>query len=96
MKVLLLLMRADHTWLENGQASIRVSKHQLALLVGVPPEEADVREERVRLLVDGDPGVGAAVDPDVERASLGHEGHPIGRVPAPADRGGDAWGTRGQ
>lgn len=42
--------------------------------------------------MDGDPGVGTTVDPDVQRAPLGHERHPIGRVPAPADGGGDTWG----
>lgn len=66
------------TGLKNRQTSVRVSKHQPALLGGVPPEEADVRQEGVGLFMHRDPGVGAAVHPDIQRAALRHEGHSIG------------------
>ena len=60
-------------------------KHQLALLGGMPSEEADVREEGVCFFVDRDPSIGPGVDPDVQGPPVGHEGHARGGVPTPAD-----------
>lgn len=66
------------TWLKDGQTPVRVSKHQFALLGGVPSEEADIRQEGVGFFVHCDSGVGPLIGPDVEGTALGDERHSFG------------------
>lgn len=68
-----------------------MTKHDFALLLGVPPEGADVGHEAVSVSVHGHAAVRPRDGPDKQRASAGSKGHGLARVPAPAEGGGRPW-----
>lgn len=79
------------TWLENRETPVHVTKHNFALLPGVPPEGADVGHEAVSVSVHGHAAVRPRDGPDEQRAPAGSKGHGLARIPAPAQGGGRPW-----
>lgn len=79
------------TWLENRETPVHVTKHDFALLLGVPPEGADVGHEAVSVSVHGHAAVRPGDGPDEQRAPAGSKGHGLARVPAPAQGGRRPW-----